>query len=421
MLYSERETTMIQALEQLKAQKITIKQAAIMLNCSKRTVYRLKKRYEVDGVAGLLHKNKGKVSPRRITDDCLDRVRMLMKEEFVGFGPTFVQRKLKQSPYNISIGRETLRKLFHKDGYFIKKRKRLGYRSKRPRKNHYGAMWQGDGSLHLWFEDRGEKCTLILFIDDATSKIIGAQFHESESTFAVMSTLKSCFLETGLPQAIYTDKHSIYRITDQAARERGEQSSFQKACGKLGIEVIHANSPQAKGRVERVFRTLQDHLVKELRLRGISTREEANAFMATFITEHNQEYAQEPLFPENMHRSAGLYDLDSILTTDEERKLNKDWTITHNQCIYQLHKEQIMRLYPGDVITVRTYLDQSIKLFKKEKPLSFNRIIERPPLRSKKPVPQRHWPQWDTGVPPLGYKYPSSVVAKVTKLLGQKE
>jgi len=361
---------MISVLEQLKAQKITIEQASIILNCSKRTVFRLRNRYSTEGAGGLIHKNKGRASIKAIPQETLAILEELLAGDFKGFGPTFVKRKIAEPPYNIKMSRETIRQFCKKKGFVIQTRKRSPYRSKRPRKCRFGDMWQLDGSYHDWFEGRAAYCSLIAIVDDATSAIIGLQFHNREATRAVMATLKEAFQHIGAPRTLYTDQHSIYRMPNRAARERGEKSELEKACAKLGITVVHANSPQAKGRVERKFRVLQDHLVKELTLRRISTIEEANTYLRTvFIAEHNKAYAVAPLITENGHLPITDFNLDEILTVNTTRILKKDWTLSYKDKLYQLHKDQPIAISPGDTILVRSYLDYSLKFFKESKEL----------------------------------------------------
>jgi hypothetical protein len=404
MLYSEREVKMIQALEQLKNKKITIGKASIILNCSKRTVFRLQKRY-LQGPENLIHKNKGRPSHRATNPAWLTKIEELMNGDFKGFGPTFVQNKLAQNPYNICLSRETIRKFYKKKGFSINTRKRSPYRSKRPRKCQFGDMWQLDGSYHDWFSGRAPWCSLIAIVDDATSALIGLQFHNHESTVAVMKTLKPAFVNIGIPHQLYTDKHSIYRIANHDARERGELSELEKACQKIGLKIIHAHSPQAKGRVERKFRVLQDWLVKELSLRGISSMDEANAFLEEFLLSHNKAFAKNPLIPGSSHRSAEPFNLDEILTINETRVLKKDWTLQYQTTSYQLHKEQPTRLTPGDKITVRTYWDGTIKFFKKNHLLSATLIIDRPVLVPNHMTPKPRTPFFLPTDPPRGYRY----------------
>ena len=394
---------MIQLLEQLKLRKITIEEASIQLGMSQRQIYRLKKRYAGGGAPSLIHRGRGKKSTKKIPQHTWEKVDDLIKKQLAGAGPTFIAEKCKEL-FDITLSRESIRKHMHSYGFILKTRKRYPYRSKRPRKMNLGSMAQLDGSFHHWFGDAGPQCSLIVIVDDATSMILGLFFAPHESTFAVMQALTQYFKSHGLPQAIYTDKHSIYRINDQAARERGALTNLEKALKKLGVELIHAHSPQAKGRVERMNASLQDRLVLEMRLRGIVTIEDANAYVPQFIEAYNKQFAKQPLLLENKHRPFVGYDLTELFVMEEERKLQRDWTIRYNSATYQVHRHQPVRLKPKDNIIARAYPDGTLKFFYKNHQLEASLIPENT-LFEVSNIPQKaRAPFFLPDTPPLGFR-----------------
>ncbi len=257
--------------------------------------------------------NRGRQSHRKISEATWQRVHELLTTSLAGFSPTHAAEKL-DALYNISMSDESLRTYMKQKGLFIRaRRSRSPYRSKRPRKLYFGQMIQLDGSYHAWFKDCGPRCTLIAFIDDATSKITSLHFAEAESTSALYSGFKQHIERYGIPISLYSDRHSVYPINDKVARANGAQSQFQQICGKLNVELIHANTPQAKGRVERLFRFLEDRLISELTLPNISSIQEANIHLPALIDLLNERYAKTALGKEDVHRCAKQFNLTEIL------------------------------------------------------------------------------------------------------------
>jgi len=394
---------MIQLLEQIKTRKLTVAEASKRLGYTERQMYRLKARYTTEGPLGLIHKGKGVESKRKTDQSLWAVVDPLIFGILRGFGPTLVSEKLLEL-YQIRLSRETIRKRQQVLGAQVKTRKRSPYRSKRPRKNYFGQLVQLDGSPHDWFEGRAPKCTLIVAVDDATKMLMTLFFAPQESTFAVMQALKLYFDKHGVPEEFYTDRHSVYYVSDSLAREVGARTDLEKALFKLGSSIVHANSPQAKGRVERANGTLQDRLIAELRLRNICSIEEANNYLPTFIESYNRRFAEPALFPENRHRPIDPYNLDEILVSEETRQVHRDWTLLYQSKIYQIHKDQTIRIAPKDKILVRSYPDGTLKFFKKEHVLGVTQIIERPVFEAAH-MPQKPRPPFlPSDMPPIGYR-----------------
>lgn len=390
MNYTRKDVMQAQVLDQLADEKISIDEAARRLSCSRRTIFRKLKRFTQSGVDGLIHKNRGRVSSRKLSQLHEDKIVALCTADYQGAGATMVS-ELLQRHHGWRINRETVRKILKKHQLIYKRRKSHPYRRKRPRKLYFGEMLQLDGSFHPWFEDRGERVTLLALIDDATSRIIAMKFVPRENTREVLLFLKEAFIRMGVPLSIYSDLHSTYRISHAGARERGEKSSYEKALLKLGITPLHAYSPQAKGRVERTFGTHQDRLVIETRLRNISTSKEGNAYLPEYMAQHNARYAKPALCPESkftMQPEAFIHETMTINTT---RIVQNDHTVHHNKQQYQLHRDQPVRLYPKDTVTVREHLDGRIVLLKKDTPLNATLIDDTPgarqPHSASRPAP----------------------------------
>ena len=259
-----------------------------------------------------------------------------VRKRYADFGPTMACEKLTEvHGYRLSV--ETLRQWMMAEGLWkAKSRRRARVHQRRPRRACFGELVQLDGSPHAWFEDRGERCTLIVFIDDATSRLMYLRFVAAETTQAYMQALGVYLGRYGRPVALYSDRHSIFRINH--GRQEGKVTQFTRAVKTLDIEPIHANTPQAKGRVERANQTLQDCLVKELRLSGIDGMEEGNAFLPSFMADYNRRFAVAPKSAQDAHRAV-LHDageLDLILRRHETRKLSKNLTFQYLNREYQL-------------------------------------------------------------------------------------
>jgi len=326
-----------------KVLKKEIKQieAAEVLRLSDRQIRRLVVRVRERGPVGIIHGLRGKESCRKISSKIRDKVLGLCRGQYEGFGPLFASEKLSERD-GITVSKETLRQWLIKDGLWqVKNGRKARHLRWRERKAHYGQMLQMDGSHHDWLEGRGPQLALMGQIDDATSKVSG-RFYEYEGTIPAMDSLKRYVQKNGIPASVYLDKHTTYKswaretVEDQL-EGRKALSQFEKACAKIGIGVIHANSPQAKGRVERLFRTLQDRLVKELRLAKAKTLEDANTVREKVMIKFNQRFSVEARESGNLHRAVprGM-NLNEVFSIETPRALRNDNTIVHHKQWFQI-------------------------------------------------------------------------------------
>src|SRR3954464_9111835 len=273
---SERDLQRIEVLSKVVDGQMTLVTAAHILGLSTRQVRRLLDRIRTTGAASIRHKAIGRPSNNRIGSGVRDYVLTLVRERYLDFGPTLAVEKLVED-HGVTVSRETLRKWMSGAGLWLIRKQRRTFHQPRLRRQAYGELVQIDGSDHRWFEDRGEPCSLLVFIDDATGKLMQLRFVRSESAFSYFEALELYLQTHGCPVAFYSDKHSVFRVARQEARNGQGMTQFGRALSELNIEILCANSSQAKGRVERANRTLQDRLVKELRLAGIATMDEGNA------------------------------------------------------------------------------------------------------------------------------------------------
>jgi transposase-like protein len=353
-----------------------------ILCLSERQVRRIVKRVRDIGDKGIVHKSRSKASNRRYCSGRKERVLQLYRERYRGFGPTLYSEKLYEAE-GLRISDETLRLRLIESGEWKKKRKRKAHRQWRQRKDHIGEMVQIDGSHHDWLEGRGPWCVLMGYIDDATGTIFG-RFYDYEGTMPAMDSIKRYIERHGIPQSIYLDRHSTYKSTGKPTIEEelngtGPMSEFERAMRELGVKVIHANSPQAKGRIERLFNTLQDRLVKEMRLKGINKIEDANRFLTTYIPSHNKRFAVSPQGKADLHRKPpkGI-NLDGILCIKAKRVLRGDFTISYNRRLYQV--EDNIR---AKKVIVEQRIDGSMVLTYKGNPVKFKEIETRPKKAEK--------------------------------------
>jgi len=359
--------------------------AAEILGLSSRQIRRIVKRVKQEGDRGVVHKSRGQPSKRRIPDAIKDKVIRLYRSQYWDFGPTLASEKLRERD-QVEVSDETLRLWLLESGDWEKRRKTRGHRRWRERKGHWGEMVQMDGSHHDWFEGRGPECVLMSYIDDATSKVF-ARFYEYEGTMPAMDSFKRYSRTYGLPSRLYLDRHTTYKSPAKASvedvlNEEVPLSEFERALKELGVDLIHAMSPQAKGRVERLFRTLQDRLVKEMRLRGIRTIEEANVFLKQYLPVYNRRFSVLPREREDLHRPLpkGL-NLDSVLCIKSERRLRNDFTVAHNKKLYQIEDRT-----RASKVMVHEHIDGSVKMTYRDRVLRFNEITTRPQKQQQAPM-----------------------------------
>lgn len=383
IIMSRKERARLEIFSRVKEGIFTQKKAASLLGVSYRQTRRMYKRYKEEGDKGLIHKGRGKKSNRSTSLSKKEAVIKLYEEKYADFGPTLASEHLLDDE-GYEINHETLRQWLIKAGLWKRKRKRKKHRTWRDRKDCVGEMVQMDGSHHDWFEGRGKKATLMVMVDDASSRTF-AQFYDSETTRACMKILWEYINIYKLPRALYVDRHSIYRCEREATVEEqlkqiGPLTQFGRAMNTLDVRIIPAYSPQAKGRVERVNHTMQDRLVKKMRLKGISTIEDANSFLKEeFLPAYNDKYNVVPKNKKDIHKDIpkGLL-LDEVLCIEDYRQVQNDWTIQRKNRLFQLTKRSEAMGLVKQRIIVREKLDGEIQLIHKNYSLKFKEIKTRP-------------------------------------------
>jgi hypothetical protein len=332
-----KEIERVAALQQVVDKQIKQQEACRRLRLSSRQIKRLVKRYRQEGASAVISKHRGHPSNRRYTEAYKAQIKAYVEKHYADFGPTLAAEKLYER-HRIVISKETLRCWMVSWGLWkAKRQKKVQLHQQRERRGCYGELVQIDGSPHDWFEGRREKCCLLVFIDDATSQLMQLRFEESETAAGYFRATREYIAQYGVPLAFYSDKYGVFRVNHSEPMTRGE-TQFGRACKALNIELICANSPQAKGRVERANSTLQDRLVKELRLRGINDIESANAYLPEFIVAHNRRFAVKPRNEADAHQRLSLSqeELDLVFSFQHERILSKNLELSFNNVIYQI-------------------------------------------------------------------------------------
>jgi transposase len=379
-------------LQKLVAKTINGTQAAEILQLSVRHVKRLKKRFVKKGTKGILHQNRGKVSNHAVPKNIKKEIVKIIKTNYPDFGPTLACEKLTEV-HNISLSTQTIRTVMINNSLW---KVNPNAHEKFPhvwraRKDCFGQMQQYDGSYHNWFEGRlkhalGEAITincLLTAIDDATGKITYAKFDDSEGVLPTMAFWQEYIAMNGKSCSIYLDRFSTYKNNQKKnSINILELTQFQRASRQAGIDLINANSPQAKGRIERLFQTLQDRLVKEMRLKNISTIAEANMFLLNiFIPWFNKKFAVAPKNSNDIHTKLSkkeLLQLPSMFSIHDQRSIMNDYTVMHGGKLYQVDPKQPALVRIGDKVTVQTRTNGQIFLFKQNAELLFAEILERP-------------------------------------------
>jgi transposase len=337
---SRKEARRLHIIHQALDKRITQTEAAALTGLSDRQIRRLIKRIRQDGDEGICHRSRGVSSNHRISAKIKEHALRLFREKYKDFNLTHATEQLADS-HRITISRETLRLWLTSADIPYKKRRARKHRQWRERKAHFGELVQIDGSHHDWFEGRGPVCVFMGYIDDATSTVSG-RFYAYEGTIPAMDSMKRYIKRYGIPQSVYLDKHSTYKspaepTIEEQLNDQRPMSHFEKSLSELGIGVIHANSPQAKGRVERLFRTLQDRLVKEMRLSGITSVDKANEFLKTFLPKYNRKFKKPAASKADLHRPAlHSRELDRILCIKEARTVRNDFTVIYGSKLYQI-------------------------------------------------------------------------------------
>ena len=358
VMMSERELNRVEVLAQVDDGRLTVANAANMLGLTRRQVFRLLKRYRQDGASAIRHKARGKPPNNRIHRAKRDYALNLVKEHYPDFGPTLAAEKLAEH-HGFTVSRETLRKWMIEDGIWLSRKQRRTFHQPRLRRECYGELIQIDGSDHRWFEDRGDPCTLLVFIDDATSTLMELRFVTSESTFSYFEALDLYLAAHGRPVAFYSDKHTVFRVANQSAKSGHGMTQFGRALNALNIEILCANSSQAKGRVERANRTLQDRLVKDLRLAGVSDMDAANAFLPGFTGRYNAKFAKVPRRADNLHRPMNIEPdrLRDVFALQDERLVGAQLAFSYERQRIILAENEITRGLPGKYVDTFAFPD----------------------------------------------------------------
>jgi len=422
---SQKELKRIGILEKVLAKAMTQGVAGEMLGICTRQVRRLAKRFEAKGAQGIVHRSRGKPSNRAISSRTRDLVLELYRKNYWDFGPTLASEKLFERD-GIKISDETLRSWLLKSGDWKKGRKCRKHRKWRERKPNYGEMVQGDGSHHDWFEGRGPECVLMAFIDDATGKPF-ARFYGYEGTIPVMDCFKKYVKQNGIPHSIYMDNHSTYKSQAKPSIEdelKGIEplSQFERAVKELEVGFLHAGSPQAKGRVERLFKTFQDRLIKEMRLAGVDSMKAGNEFLKRYLPKYSERFGAIAVGTTDMHRAVprGL-DIDSILCIKEDRVVRNDFTVSYGNKLYQILSRtnakkvrveerlsgRIVISYKGEGLGHKEITARPAQVVEKRSPVSVNKY--------RKPSKGHPWARW------VERGYPQNPSYSQKEKVGQKE
>lgn len=384
LLMSQRELSRLEVIQRVSRKTLKQRQAAELLSLSTRQIKRLCKAYQREGACALRSKRRGRPSHNRLPPETTIKAIELLGTHYSDFGPTLAHEKLREA-HGLSLGLESVRQLMIREGLWQPRRARkVVVHQMRARRARTGELVQIDGSPHDWFEGRCEKCTLLVMVDDATSGLMQMRFVEAETTFNYFAVVRSYIQQHGKPLAFYSDKFSVFRVNIPNALSGTGLTQFGRAMKELSIELICAHSPQAKGRVERANQTLQDRLVKELRLKGISSVEEANAYLPEFIADYNRRFAVEPRSTEDAHQELKpVEDLDRILTLCEQRVLSKNLTLSYDKRIYQIKTGRAAYTMRGAQVEVRETSGGEISIEYKGKPLSYSLYREQERQQSR--------------------------------------
>ena len=408
---SDEEVRRAGVLKRVKAGELTQAEAAEMLGLSYRQVKRLYRRYRELGAKGLVHRSAGKASNRARPAQERDGILRIVRKEYGGgpgerLGPTLAAEHLEED-HGIVVDSETLRRWMLTAGLWTKERKRKPYRQRRARRAHFGELVQMDGSFEKWLEDRGPRGCLIHMVDDATSTSLG-RFADEESTWAVADTLRLWVGRYGVPRALYVDWKNVYHYTATAKqKEQGIEpiTQFGRMCRKLGIELIGANSPQAKGRVERGHGTHQDRLIKKMRLKQIRTYEEANGYLdQTYLGQHNAKYAVLARDAADYHLAAPRrLDLDQVFCLEDERTVSQDWVVQYGPRWLQIDREkQKVVVRSGAKVLVREHRDGTVTIWLNQTKLHWHELTERPKIAKPAPQPRAQRAKWS---PPASHPW----------------
>jgi hypothetical protein len=382
---SVRELKRHEVMGRVSRNEIGLWDAADLMDVSYRQAKRIWRRYRQEGAPGLVHRSAGRRSSRSQPEQVRERALALIREKYSGevgqrFGPTLAAEHLN-SDDGLKVHPETLRRWMLEAGLWSRERKSRTHRKRRERKPHFGELVQFDGSQHAWFEERGSKCFLMNMVDDATSRT-EALFSEQETTWSAAAVLRRWVSKYGIPKALYTDWKNVY-VKEPTARQelRGEAAvtQFGRMCAKLGIRIIAASSPQAKGRVERNHGTHQDRLIKKMRLQQIASMEEGNRFLPRYLADHNRRYVSAPQAAEDYHTAAPeSLDLDAVFRLEQTRTIGNDWVVSYHGRLLQLRRHGRQHAPARSKVTVCESPDGRIEIYYREQAMEWDEIAERP-------------------------------------------
>jgi transposase len=413
---SQRELSRLEVIQRLSSKRLTQREAASLLELSVRQVKRLLRAYRQNGARAFESKRRGRPSNNHLPEEIVASASRLLRSRYSDFGPTLAQEKLLEDDH-LALSRESVRRLMIWLGLWKPRRAhRAVLHGLRERRARVGELIQIDGSPHDWFEGRTAKCTLLVMVDDATSRLMHLSFVEAETTFNYFEAVRSYLTAHGKPLAFYSDKFSVFRVNIPNALSGTGLTQFGRAMKELSIELICAHSPQAKGRVERANQTLQDRLVKELRLRSISSVAEANQYLPQFIKDYNARFALPARSVEDAHRKLRPgEDLDRILALCEERVLSKNLTLSYNSVVYQIETRRAPYTMRKAKVEVRETSEGTVTIEYKGQQLAYsvwsakqreqaqviatkqlNERLERKVRQEKRSVPMTHpWRRFD--------------------------
>jgi transposase len=397
---SGKERIRLEAFGRVKRKELTVVEAAELAGLSVRQARRAWKRFKAEGDAGLVHRLRGRAGNRRLADETRERVVKIHQERYADFGPTLACEKLA-GEHELAVSPDTLVSLLKERGLWVRRRRRGRHRKRRERRACLGSMIQMDGSHHDWFEGRAGRCVLMVLIDDATGRTY-ARFYPAETTEAAFDALGRWIKRHGIPRSVYVDRHGIYRDDDHPQRP----TQFGRAMKELSVELICANSPQAKGRVERRNGLFQDRLVKEMRLRNIRSIERGNALLeATFLEDLNRRYAVAAKKQQDLHRAVDASTkLAEVLCVQDQRVVGQDWCVRWKNRWLQIdERHEGLRLAGKRVLVKQSPAADGksavVVVEYKGQALTCRELSRRPapPVREKKPViNNRRWkPQVD--------------------------
>jgi transposase len=380
---SQKEIDRLEIIKKIESKELKVEEGAELIGISERQTYRVLKKVKEEGSKGIIHKLRGKKSNRGYPEELKEKVIRIYRGSYSDYGPSLFTEQLVEN-HNISLDHETIRRWLRAKAITTSMRKKRPHRRKRERRSCCGEMLQFDGSHHDWFEGRGAECCLLNCVDDSTGKVY-LRFAVSENTQDVLLTLWEYVTSYGIPRSIYTDRYKIYKA-------EGQLTDFGRAMKELNVETIYAHSPQAKGRVERVNRTLQDRLIKALRQEGISNIAEANKYVQKkFIKKYNQRFAVNLESPD-IHRQTDEYDLKNIFCYKTSRKVRNDYTINLAGGYIQLLKGESPLPRPGQIVIISRWLNGQLHIYFNGQELRYTHLSEKPGKKGYKlhKVPKEH-------------------------------